>query len=159
MNLPSDFSAVDDDDDDEVVQLKQRCTTLRNAIDQPFPSSKISVSSKLTLLRLVDAEHRFLSRFPPHRHRLGSISSNLGYLESLARIVLHPSVASVTRLSRPLPAAPVPVHLDLVCNVRRSPAWLLVSDRNPNHISWLPPAATKASGKESNWLSALRDLP
>ncbi|KAJ0970014.1 hypothetical protein J5N97_022891 [Dioscorea zingiberensis] len=143
MNLPSDLAAVDDDDDDEVVQLKQRCATLRNAIDQPFPPSKISVSSKLTLLRLVDAEHRFLSRFPPHRHRRGSISSNLGYLESLARIVLHPSVASVTRLSRPLPAAPVPVHLDLVCNVRRSPAWLLVSDRNPNHISWLPSRGDK----------------
>ncbi|KAH7663146.1 hypothetical protein IHE45_14G034700 [Dioscorea alata] len=136
-NLTSDPAVGEVAGEDEVLRLKQRCTSLRLLLDQPFPSSKISLASKLTLLRLLDAELRFLSSLPPDRRRQ-PISSNIGYLESLARIVLHPSVSSISRLSRPLPAAPLPVHLDLVCTVHRSPAWLLVSDRNPKHVSWLP---------------------
>ncbi|XP_078427383.1 uncharacterized protein LOC144699916 [Wolffia australiana] len=121
-----------------VEAAKSRCISLRHRIDRNFPPPKTSNSCQQTLLRLVNAELRHLSRLSPSdlSHPL---SLNLGYLESIVRIIEHPSVTGVSRICKPVPSSTAqskPVHVDVVCTLSGKPVWFIVSDRNPNFITW-----------------------
>ncbi|PKA56023.1 hypothetical protein AXF42_Ash014696 [Apostasia shenzhenica] len=127
MDQPTAQSAVSDEAD----QAKRRCIALRHRILHSLPPSKLTSSAKSTLLRLLHGELRFLSGLPsPTAH----ISSNVGYFESIVGVLLHPAVNCASRLCKPVPSTSA--HLDIVCTFGGSPAWFLVSDRNPTRISW-----------------------
>ena len=67
-------------------------------------------------------------------------SLNVGYLESIVHIIEQPSVTGVSRVCKPVvPESQYlkPVHVDIVCSFRGKPVWFLVSDRNPNFITWV----------------------
>ncbi|CAD5171568.1 unnamed protein product [Musa acuminata subsp. malaccensis] len=125
----------------QIREAESRCLAVRHRLLQ----SDIPPSSYISLLRLLDAELRSLSRLASSALSL-PLSSNVGYLESIARLLLHPSVRCVSRVSRPVPAAckDHPVHVDLVCTLHRRPAWFVVSDRNPVYLSWLGPKGLRA---------------
>ncbi|CAL9753385.1 unnamed protein product [Musa acuminata subsp. burmannicoides] len=126
---------------DQIREAESRCLAVRHRLLQ----SGLPPSSYISLLRLLDAELRSLSRLASSALSL-PLSSNVGYLESIARLLLHPSVRCVSRVSRPVPAASKdhPVHVDLVCTLHRRPAWFVVSDRNPVYLSWLGPKGLRA---------------
>ncbi|XP_072963040.1 uncharacterized protein [Typha angustifolia] len=113
-----------------------RCLSLLSRLDS---SPKLPQTPKSTLLRLVKAELRFLSR--PIR----PLASNLGYLDAVCHVIHHPAVRSVSRVCRPVgPASGV--HVDVVCAFRRVPAWVLVSDRNPSYVTWVGSPGGKRKG-------------
>ncbi|MQL72199.1 hypothetical protein Taro_004548 [Colocasia esculenta] len=125
---------------------RARCAGLRDRVSGTLPSSKISDSCRGTLLRLLGAELRFLSRLSPSDVS-PPFSLNVGYLESIVHIVEQPSVTRVSRICKSLVPPPArasssqhpwkTVHVDIVCTLCQRPAWFLVSDRNPKYISWL----------------------
>ncbi|XP_028548717.1 UPF0415 protein C7orf25 homolog isoform X2 [Dendrobium catenatum] len=115
----------------EAEQLQSRCLSLQAQIATSFPPFKLSNPAKLTLLRLVRAELRFLHRLP---FPSTPITSNIGYFESIVRVLLHPAVRNASRLCKPVPSNSA--HVDIVCTFGSSPAWFLVSHRNPIRISW-----------------------
>ncbi|WOL16877.1 UPF0415 protein [Canna indica] len=124
--------------DSQIRQAESRCLTLRHRL----LNSRLPASSYLSLLRLLDAELRSLSRLFSSPPSSLPLSSNVGYLESIARLLLHPSIRCVSRVSRPVPPAAASdsdhsIHVDLVCTFHRRPAWFVVSDRNPAYLSWL----------------------
>ncbi|CAN6298978.1 unnamed protein product [Urochloa humidicola] len=82
-----------------------------------------------SLLRLVDAELRFLSS---PRAAEPPLSSNLPHLAALHLLLTHPAVRSPSRLS-PHPG------VDFACAFRGRPAWALVSASNPARLAWAPP--------------------
>ncbi|THU67123.1 hypothetical protein C4D60_Mb05t21340 [Musa balbisiana] len=91
----------------QIREAEYRCLAVRHRLLQ----SGLPPSSYISLLRLLDAELRSLSRLASSSLSL-PLSSNVGYLESIARLLLHPSVRCVSRVSRPVPAASKdhPVH-------------------------------------------------
>ncbi|URE00292.1 hypothetical protein MUK42_20391 [Musa troglodytarum] len=125
----------------QIREAESRCLAVRRRLLR----SGLPPSSYTSLLRLLDAELRSLSRLASSSLSL-PLSSNVGYLESIARLLLHPSVRCVSRVSRPVPAAAKdhPIHVDLVCTLHRRPAWFVVSDRNPVYLSWLGPKGLRA---------------
>ncbi|CAN6310660.1 unnamed protein product [Urochloa humidicola] len=82
-----------------------------------------------SLLRLVDAELRFLSS---PRAAAPPLSSTLPHLAVLHLLLTHPAVRSPSRLS-PHPG------IDFACSFRGRPAWALVSAGNPARLAWAPP--------------------
>ncbi|XP_008797213.1 UPF0415 protein C7orf25 homolog [Phoenix dactylifera] len=132
-------------DTTEVRRALARCHALRDRLLHSLPPSKLSPPARLTLLRLVDAELRFLSRLSSSAssHPIPSpLPTNLGYLESIARVLLHPSVLAVSRVCKPL--RPSSAHVDVAAILGRAPAWFLVSDRNPHHLPWFGPKGLHA---------------
>ncbi|KAH0456799.1 hypothetical protein IEQ34_014706 [Dendrobium chrysotoxum] len=115
----------------EAEQAQSRCLLLQDLIVNSFPPFKLSNPAKLTLLRLLRAELRFLLRLPSPST---PITSNIGYFESIVRVLLHPAIRNASRLCKPVPSNSS--HVDIVCTFGSSPAWFLVSDRNPIRISW-----------------------
>ncbi|XP_020596345.1 uncharacterized protein LOC110036277 [Phalaenopsis equestris] len=115
----------------EAEQAKRRCLCLQELIVNSLPPSKLSTLAKLTLLRLLRAELRFLFRLSSPSTR---ITSNIGYFESIVRVLLHPALRKASRLCKPVPSCSV--HVDIVCSFGSSPSWFLVSDCNPTRISW-----------------------
>ncbi|CAL4942523.1 unnamed protein product [Urochloa decumbens] len=81
-----------------------------------------------SLLRLVDAELRFLSS---PRAAPSPLSSNLPHLAALHLLLTHPAVRSPSQLS-PVQA------VDFACAFRGRPAWALVSASNPARLAWAP---------------------
>ncbi|KAJ8504704.1 hypothetical protein OPV22_005590 [Ensete ventricosum] len=125
----------------QIREAESRCLAVRHRLLR----SGLPPSSYISLLRLLDAELRSLSRLASSSLSL-PLSSNVGYLESIARLLFHPSVRCVSRVSRPVPADAKdhPIHVDLVCTLHRRPAWFVVSDRNPVYLSWLGPKGLRA---------------
>lgn len=115
----------------EAEQAKRRCLTLQDEILNSLPSSKLSGPAKLTLLRLLRAELRFLLRVPSPST---PITSNIGYFESIVRVLLHPAVSHASRVCKPVPSSST--HVDIVCTFRSSPSWFIVSARNPASSCW-----------------------
>ncbi|XP_010933297.1 uncharacterized protein [Elaeis guineensis] len=129
----------------EVQRALARCRALRDRLLRSLPPSKLSPPARRTLLRLVDAELRFLSRLSSSAlsHPIPNhLSTNLGYLESIARVLFHPSVLAVSRVCKPL--RPSSSHVDVVATLARAPVWFLVSDRNPHHLPWFGPKGLHA---------------
>ncbi|KAI3871094.1 hypothetical protein MKX03_019836 [Papaver bracteatum] len=96
-----------------IEESKKRCEVVTNQINNLSPHSKITDSCKQTLVRLVHSELKFLNRL--------SASSN------------HSSPISVGKKEDSISKG---VHVDIVCNLDKSPVWFIVSDRNPKYISW-----------------------
>ncbi|KAI0500074.1 hypothetical protein KFK09_018282 [Dendrobium nobile] len=115
----------------EAEQLQSRCLSLQALIVTSFPPCKLSTPAKLTLLRLLRSELRFLLRLP---FPSSPITSNIGYFDSIVRVLLHPAIRNASRLCKPVPSNSAQV--DIVCTFDSSPAWFLVSHRNPTRISW-----------------------
>lgn len=130
----------------------RKATSLHHLISETLiPPSKISEASKLTLLRLVSAELHFLSNLSNIAHHLCADpnsshlrSSNLGYLESIFHILQSPSVTKASRVCKPVAAGSV--HVDVVCTIDKTTAWILVSDRNPKYVSWQGSRRSKGVG-------------
>ncbi|KAK8945252.1 hypothetical protein KSP39_PZI007736 [Platanthera zijinensis] len=110
----------------KVEQAKRRCLTLQDEILNSLPPSKLAGAAKLTLLRLLRAELRFLLRLPSPST---PITSNIAYFESIVRVLLHPELTHASRLCKPVPSSSA--HVDIVCTFRSSPSWFIVSARNP----------------------------
>ncbi|MBA0737531.1 hypothetical protein Gogos_010989, partial [Gossypium gossypioides] len=74
---------------------------------------------------------------------------NLGHLEAIVYILQQPFITAVSRVCKPLPlsfsskhktlsaaASLNSIHVHIVCNLNKNPVWVIVSDRNPNYITW-----------------------
>ncbi|CAN6287878.1 unnamed protein product [Urochloa humidicola] len=110
----------------ELELARARCGALRGrlAASPDLPGQPALRS----LLRLVDAELRFLSS---PRAAAPPLSSNLPHLAALHFLLTHPAVRSPSRLS-PHPG------VDFACAFRGRPAWALVSASNPARLAWAP---------------------
>ncbi|WVZ59425.1 hypothetical protein U9M48_009570 [Paspalum notatum var. saurae] len=120
--------------DSELELARARCVALRGhlAASPDLPRQPALRS----LLRLVDAELRFLSSLrPAPSSRPTPLSSNLPHLAALHLLLAHPAVRSPSRLS-PLPG------VDFACAFRGRPAWALVSASNPARLAWVPAPGT-----------------
>lgn len=126
----------------QIRDAEDRCLSLRHRLIH----SGLPPSSYQSLTRLLDAELRSLSRLTSSPSPFLPLSSNIGYLEAIGRLLLHPSIRCVSRVSRPIIVAGSnhPVHVDLVCTFRCCPAWFVVSDRNPSYLSWIGPSGLRA---------------
>ncbi|KAI8542609.1 hypothetical protein RHMOL_Rhmol08G0150800 [Rhododendron molle] len=131
----------------EIERAKQRC---RAVIDGLLSTTTLRPNPNRTLLRLAHSELSFLSRFP-HSHPFPIfLSSNIGHLEAVVRILQHPFVKGVSRVCKPVSLSPPlaslqngghntakkSVHVDIVCTLNGNPVWFLVSARNPKYVSW-----------------------
>ncbi|PON57748.1 hypothetical protein PanWU01x14_171100 [Parasponia andersonii] len=127
---------------------KKRCIGVIERVSKlPYSSnSKINVSCQRTLLKLASSELNFLSR---STHLLTLPSVNIGHIEAVVHILQQPFITGVSRVCKPLPFSSTTgsgpkctsfaakgVHVDVVCTLNRNPVWIIVSDRNPNYISW-----------------------
>ncbi|CAD6261981.1 unnamed protein product [Miscanthus lutarioriparius] len=119
--------------DSELELARARCVELQDhlAASPDLPRHPALRS----LLRLVDAELRFLSSLRPASAT--PLSSNLPHLAALHLVLTHPAVRSPSRLS-PLPG------VDFACAFRGRPAWVLVSASNPARLAWAPPGGLRA---------------
>jgi hypothetical protein len=117
----------------ELARARARCVALQDhlAASPDLPRHPALRS----LLRLVDAELRFLSSLRPTPAT--PLSSNLPHLAALHLVLTHPAVRSPSRLS-PLPG------VDFACAFRGRPAWVLVSASNPARLAWAPPGGLRA---------------
>ncbi|KAG9442000.1 hypothetical protein H6P81_017854 [Aristolochia fimbriata] len=126
-----------------VERAEKRCQALSDRVHD-LPLSRMTNSCKRTLLRLINAELRFLSRLPDSSH---ATSVNIGYIEAVVHILQQPFITGVSRVCKGVPLSghykgskasshPKGAHVDIVCTAGRSPVWFLVSDRNPKYISW-----------------------
>ncbi|XWS42949.1 hypothetical protein CRYUN_Cryun16bG0057700 [Craigia yunnanensis] len=80
-------------------------------------------------------------------------SVNIGHLEVIVHILQQPFVTAVSRVCKPisLPFSTTnkalssfnSIHVNIVCTLNKNPVWIIVSDRNPNYISWHPINKTK----------------
>ncbi|CAL4942519.1 unnamed protein product [Urochloa decumbens] len=110
----------------ELELARARCGALHGRLTaSPDLASQPALRS---LLRLVDAELRFLST---PRAAAPPLSSNLPHLAALHLLLTHPAVRSPSRLS-PRPG------VDFACAFRGRPAWALVSASNPARLAWAP---------------------
>ncbi|XP_031496123.1 uncharacterized protein LOC116261485 isoform X2 [Nymphaea colorata] len=125
----------------EVEHAKERCRRVIHKING-LPLSRIAQSCKATLLKSAKTELNFLSRLSPFSTR---ICSNIGYVESVVRILEQPCIAGVSRVCKPIPLSlwgkkchpgSAKVHVDIICTLNRNPVWIIVSDRNPKYVSW-----------------------
>ncbi|CAJ1952351.1 unnamed protein product [Sphenostylis stenocarpa] len=128
----------------QVEVAKQRCKCVIDAIDKLPCSTNITQSCKRTLLKLARAELTFLSR----PSSSGPLSVNIGHLETVVHILQQPFITGVSRVCKSIPLSPSVnseercgsslkhIHVDVVCTLNRKPVWIIVSDRNPDYISW-----------------------
>ncbi|XVF56430.1 hypothetical protein PTKIN_Ptkin06aG0120200 [Pterospermum kingtungense] len=132
--------------EEAVVEIaKKRCRVLIEKIE----GLGITQPCKQTLFKLVHSELSFLSRFPISL----PLSVNIGHLEAVVHILQQPFITAVSRVCKPIPfpfstasktlPSPNPFHVHIVCTLNKKPVWIIVSDRNPNYISWHPSNKTK----------------
>ncbi|XP_047149494.1 uncharacterized protein LOC124821623 isoform X1 [Vigna umbellata] len=131
----------------QVEVAKQRCKCVIDAIDKLPCSTNITHSCKRTLLKLARADLSFLSR-PSSSSSSGPLSVNIGHLETVVHILQQPFITGVSRVCKSIPLSPSVsseerldsslkhIHVDVVCTLNRKPVWIIVSDRNPEYISW-----------------------
>ncbi|KHN24485.1 UPF0415 protein C7orf25 like [Glycine soja] len=129
----------------QVELAKQRCKCVIDAINSLPCSTNITVSCRRTLLKLARAELAFLSR---RSSSSVPLSVNIGHLETVVHILQQPFVTGVSRVCKPIPLSPSVsseerrhsplnnIHVDVVCTLNKKPVWIIVSDRNPEYISW-----------------------
>ncbi|XP_020093355.1 UPF0415 protein C7orf25 homolog [Ananas comosus] len=136
------------DPDEALDSAATRCLSLLRRVAS---SPKLPPPLNASLRRLIAAELRSLLLRP--RPLPCPLSSNLGHLEAVFHVVLHPAVHGVSRVARPL--GPVPVHVDVACSLRRAPAWVFVSDRNPSRVSWRGSPGERGRGVRARVAEAL----
>jgi len=73
---------------------------------------------------------------------------NIGHLETVVHILQQSFITGVSRVCKSIPLSPSVsneerrgsslkhIHVDVVCTLNRKPVWIIVSDRNPEYISW-----------------------
>lgn len=120
---------------EEIETAKKRCESVIRIIEQLPLSTDITASCRRTLLKLASSELSFLSSLSSDPSPQ-PLSVNIGHIESVVRLVRLPSVTGVSRVCKPVPLPIGGVHVDLVCTLGKAPVWIIVSDRNPNYISW-----------------------
>ncbi|KAL2334395.1 hypothetical protein Fmac_015608 [Flemingia macrophylla] len=130
----------------QVELAKQRCKCVIDSIEKLPCSTNITHSCKRTLLKLARAELAFLSR--PSSFSSAPLSVNIGHLETVVHILQQPFITGVSRVCKSVPLSPSVsseerrgsslkhIHADVVCTLNRKPVWIIVSDRNPEYISW-----------------------
>ncbi|KAK6243896.1 hypothetical protein QUC31_010305 [Theobroma cacao] len=139
--------------EEEVEAAKKRCRVLIEKIDSL--GITITQPCKHTLSKLAHSELSFLSRFP-NPTSSQPLSVNIGHLEAIVHILQQPFITAVSRVCKPLPlpfsntnkndsssSSSNPIHVHIVCTLNKNPVWIIVSDRNPNYISWYPRKKTK----------------
>ncbi|GAB4850500.1 hypothetical protein Ancab_029806 [Ancistrocladus abbreviatus] len=133
----------------EVEVAKKRCKAVMERV-QSLPDSKIAHSCRRSLLRLVNSELDFLSRLslPSSPSSTRPLSCNIGYIEAIVYILQQPYITGVSRVCKPIPLSQtigkgkkdvvksINIYVDIVCTLLKSPVWFIVSDRNPQYISW-----------------------
>nr|XP_043618827.1 UPF0415 protein C7orf25 homolog [Erigeron canadensis]XP_043618829.1 UPF0415 protein C7orf25 homolog [Erigeron canadensis] len=130
-----------------IEEAKKRC----EAVIDTLETLHLSHSCKHTLLRLIQSELAFLSRFSSTdsapEFEPSPICVNIGHLESVVHILQHPKVSGVSRVCKNIPlhlsirngggnSDSKGAHVDIVCSFNGNPVWFIVSDRNPKYISW-----------------------
>ncbi|KAJ4823952.1 hypothetical protein Tsubulata_016433 [Turnera subulata] len=118
---------------EEIEAAKKRCTTVIHRITNLPERTNITSSCKGTLLKLAQSELSFLSRC--HRNNF-PLSTNIGHLEAVVHLLHHPLVTGVSRVCKPVPLSEN-VHVDIICTFNKNPAWIVVSDRNPDYVFWV----------------------
>ncbi|TKY44962.1 UPF0415 protein C7orf25 like [Spatholobus suberectus] len=136
------------EDEQRVAQVelaKQRCKCVIDGIEKLPRSTNITDSCRRTLLKLARAELAFLSR--PSSSSV-PLSVNIGHLETVVHILQQPFITGVSRVCKSIPLSPSVsseercgsslkhIHVDVVCTLNGKPVWIIVSDRNPEYISW-----------------------
>ncbi|KAM7482855.1 hypothetical protein LguiB_007438 [Lonicera macranthoides] len=133
-----------------VEEAKTRCKAVGDRIEKLRLNNG---SCKSTLLRLVNSEISFLSRFPLSSSNTTlqpylPLSVNIGHLEAVVHILQQPFITGVSRVCKPIPLSASfqngqntttcsrSAHVDIVCTINGNPVWFIVSDRNPKYISW-----------------------
>ncbi|GAQ86706.1 hypothetical protein KFL_003060050 [Klebsormidium nitens] len=113
----------------------------------------INQDSKRRLQKHVQSELSYLSRATSGAGaELASVSSNLNHLEAIASLLKHPEISCVVNILQTisfqrqlLSGAASSLRngtelctaaVDLVCLFRGEPAWIVVSARNPDFVSW-----------------------
>ncbi|OMO67642.1 hypothetical protein COLO4_30052 [Corchorus olitorius] len=137
--------------EEEVEAAKKRCRVLIEKIEGL--GKTISQPCKRTLSKLAQSELSFLSRFPSPSSQ--PLSVNTGHLEAIVHILQQPFITAVSRVCKPLPfsksnkthSSSDPIHVHIVCTLNKNPVWIIVSDRNPNYLSWFP--SNKSKGFKS----------
>ncbi|XP_022742527.1 uncharacterized protein LOC111293821 [Durio zibethinus] len=137
---------------EEVEAAKQRCRVLIEKIESLGITLNFNSNCKHTLSKLAHSELSFLSRFP-NPTSSHSLSVNIGHLEAIVYILQQPFITAVSRVCKPLPLpfsnknktqfSSNLIHVHIVCTLNKNPVWIIVSDRNPNYISWHPSKKTK----------------
>ncbi|XP_004299451.1 PREDICTED: UPF0415 protein C7orf25 homolog [Fragaria vesca subsp. vesca] len=130
----------------ELGAAKKRCRDVIERIERLPSSTKITPSCKRTLLKLAHSELSFLSRSTSST----PLSVNIGHIETVVHILHHPLITGVSRVCKPIPmchkTSSQNGHVDIVCTLNRNPVWIIVSDRNPNYITWNEPQTNKTKG-------------
>ncbi|KAK9697085.1 hypothetical protein RND81_08G014100 [Saponaria officinalis] len=128
----------------EIEVSRRRCEAVVERI-HGLPHSKITQSCKSTLLRLLHSELLFLSRLSLSPH---PFSCNIGYIEAIVHLLQQPYITKVSCVCKSISLSSAAsngersglqseaVHIDIVCSLNNSPAWFVVSDRNPKYITW-----------------------
>ncbi|KAL9224342.1 hypothetical protein vseg_000386 [Gypsophila vaccaria] len=128
----------------EIEESKRRCEAVVDRVNK-LPLSKITHSSKTTLLRLINSELNFLSRLSLSPK---PFCCNIGYIEAIVHLLQQPYITKVSCVCKSISLPSVAssgersgpqceaVHVDIVCSLNNSPAWFVVSDRNPKYITW-----------------------
>ncbi|CAH2067060.1 unnamed protein product [Thlaspi arvense] len=119
----------------EIETAIKRCESVIRTIEHLPLSTAITASCRRTLLKLASSELSFLSSLASDPSPQ-PLSVNIGHIESVVWILRLPSITGVSRVCKPLPLPIGGVHVDLVCTLGKAPVWIIVSDRNPRHISW-----------------------
>ncbi|KAL4186067.1 hypothetical protein AMTRI_Chr09g12370 [Amborella trichopoda] len=127
----------------DLQKAKKRCVDCLEQL-QSLPPSKISLTCKRSVYKLIISELKFLNSLS--QDFCGPLSTNIGYLESIVYILQQPFINSITRVCKSVPlsslhgkkfkANPKGVHIDIICTYHGNPVWFIVSDRNPKYISW-----------------------
>ncbi|KAJ4777397.1 UPF0415 protein C7orf25 [Rhynchospora pubera] len=119
------------------------CHKLRELIHN---SSKLFPDLRAPLVRQIQAELDHLSRRLQSPHSDSPLCSNLGYLSAVCHVIHHPSIQSVSGVSKHVGSKTESIHVDIMCSFRRDPAWVFVSDRNPSYVSWVGSPGGKDKG-------------
>lgn len=131
---------------DPAEGAKRRCVCLIDAIGRLPPS--VAGPCRRTLLKLAESELSFLARRASSPSSDSPLSVNIGHLEAVVHVLQHLPVTGVSRVCKPVPLLPASgevrradssskiAHVDIVCTLKGIPVWVVVSDRNPNHVTW-----------------------
>ncbi|KAL5854914.1 hypothetical protein ACOSQ4_004716 [Xanthoceras sorbifolium] len=122
---------------EQVEIAKKRCKGVIERIGRLPPSTNITDSCKQSLLKLAFSELNFLSCcFSSSNPIQLPLSTNIGHLEAVLHILQQSFVTGISRVCKPIRIGQQFVHVDVVCTLNKIPVWIIVSDRNPNYISW-----------------------